>query len=91
MGHRISPVAIDRECLYDLYERYERLKRDLGDQGDVDRARSMLDALSGDVDLRGKIESAFDEVYVDGKHGSYSLSKQRLTIYRNPGPKTAGD
>ena len=91
MGHRISPVAIDRKCLYDLYERYERLKRNFGDKDDVDRARSVLDALSGNADLREKIERAFDEIYVDGRHDSFAPGQQRLTIYRNSRSKTAGD
>ena len=73
MGRRISPVEIDREWLYGLYERYERLKRDLGDQDDVDRVVSVLDAISGNTDLREEIERAFDEIYVDGRHDSYAL------------------
>lgn len=65
--HKISTVTIDRKWLYDLYERYEELKRGLGDMDDVDRAMSVLEAISGNLDLRGKIEKAFDEVYVDGR------------------------
>ena len=91
MGHRISPVEIDREWLYDLYERYEKLKRDLGDQDDVDRVRSVLDAISGNEDLGGKIKNAFHEVYVDGRHGIYAPGEQGLTTCRDTGPKTVGN
>ena len=91
MGHRISPVEIDREWLYNLYERYEKIKRDLGDQDDVDRVKLVLDAISGNADLRGKIERAFDEVYVDGRQSSYVLSQQGLTICRDTGSKTIRD
>ena len=76
MGHRTFSMAVDRERLYDLYERYEKLKRGLGDLDDVDRARSVLDALSSNADLRRKIENAFDEVYVDGRVAHAPLINQ---------------
>lgn len=67
MEDKISLAVIDRERLYDLYELYEKLRRGFGDVDGVDRVISVLDAISGNVDLRGKIEQALDEVYVDGR------------------------
>lgn len=66
-GHKISPVSVDRDLLYDIYECYEKKKRELGDVDDVDRARSVLEGIANNSDLRERIERAFDEVYVDGK------------------------
>lgn len=65
-GHRISPINVDRNHVYDIYMRYEKVKREHGDLDDIDRARDVLNGMSKNRDVKGRIERAFDEIYVDG-------------------------
>lgn len=65
-GHRISPINVDRNHVYDIYLRYEKVKRGFGDIDDIDRARNVLNGMSRNRDIKARIERAFDEVYVDG-------------------------
>lgn len=66
-GHRISPIEVDRDLIYNIYERYEKVKRDHGDIDDIDRARDVLKGMAKNRDVRNRIEKAFDEIYIDGK------------------------
>ncbi|KAH8146891.1 uncharacterized protein LAJ45_08970 [Morchella importuna] len=64
-GHRISPIEVDRDLIYNIYERYEKVKRDHGDIDDIDRARDVLKGMAKNRDVRNRIEKAFDEIYID--------------------------
>lgn len=66
-GYSISPVTVDRDMVYDLYEHYEKRKVQFSDVDDIDRVRSVLEAISNNPELKQRIEGAFDEIYVDGR------------------------
>lgn len=66
-GHKISPIGVDRDLIYNIYLRYEKVKRDYGDIDDIDRARDVLNGMAKNRDVRNRIEKAFDEIYIDGK------------------------
>jgi len=56
-----------RAYVYRLYEDYERIKNSLGDRDDIDRVSYLMKCLEADQDLKRRVQSLFDEVYVDGK------------------------
>lgn len=66
-GYKISPVTVDRDIVYDLYQHYEKRKGQHSDVDDIDRARSVLEAILNNPELKQRIEGAFDEIYVDGR------------------------
>jgi hypothetical protein len=66
-GHKISPIDLDRDLMYNIYLRYEKVKRDHGDIDDIDRARDVLNGMAKNRDVRNRVEQAFDEIYIDGE------------------------
>ncbi|KAF8468205.1 hypothetical protein BDZ91DRAFT_722149 [Kalaharituber pfeilii] len=96
LGSRRAPVFTDhasRTAIYDMYQEYERRKRFFGDQDDVDRVTELLKSLEDDPDLKKRVQSLFDEVYVDEIQDNRLLELDLiLTLVRNPnGIHFAGD
>ncbi|KAF8462270.1 hypothetical protein BDZ91DRAFT_734784 [Kalaharituber pfeilii] len=91
-----SPVFTDhasRDIIYDMYQAYERKKRILGDRDDIDRVTKLLKSLEEDQDLKTRVQSLFDEVYVDELQDNKLLELDLiLMLVRNPnGIHFAGD
>lgn len=69
LSHKKAPVFTSNEAranVYSMYESYERRKNTLGDRDDIDRVSSLMACLEANQDLKNRVQSVFDEVYVDG-------------------------
>jgi len=70
LSERQAPVFTSpdiRNKVYTEYEAYERKKRKLGHRDDIDRVTHLLKSLDEQPQLKERIQTLFDEVYVDGK------------------------
>lgn len=56
-----------RNKVYKEYEDYEQKKRKFGDRDGIDRVTQLLKSLGGQPELKERVQTLFDEVYVDGK------------------------
>ncbi|KAI5837906.1 hypothetical protein DFP73DRAFT_600345 [Morchella snyderi] len=84
-GHRISPVSLDRNALYDIYQRYEDIKSQFKDVDDIDRATAVLEAISKNQVLGKRLEGVFDEIYVDEVQDQRLLELMiLLSLIKNP-------
>lgn len=84
-GHRISPVSLDRNAMYDIYQRYEDRKCQFRDVDDIDRARVVLEAISKNQALGKRLEGVFDEIYVDEVQDQRLLELMMLlSLIKNP-------
>lgn len=66
---RLAPTfakTADRDTVYRIFERYESTKANNGDYDGIDRVRTIIGELNENVSLKRKLESIFEEVYVDG-------------------------
>lgn len=73
---RLAPTFAkegDRDRVYNVFEHYENKKRQNGDYDGIDRVRVILDELSENTGLRGRLETLFEEVYVDGIYMAFYL------------------
>ncbi|KAF8462261.1 hypothetical protein BDZ91DRAFT_356694 [Kalaharituber pfeilii] len=96
LSQRKAPVfteASDRYVIYELYRDYERNKTVLGHQDDIDRVTYLLKSLEKDQHLKRRVQSLFDEVYVDELQDNRLLELDLLlTLVRSPnGIHFAGD
>lgn len=71
MSARLAPTFVnkaDRDTIYGIYERYENKKANNSDYDGIDRVKNIIRELNEDISLRRKLESIFEEVYVDGMY-----------------------
>lgn len=81
MSPRQAPTfakTSDRDTVYRIFERYESTKANNGDYDGIDRVRAIIGELDENVSLRRRLESIFEEVYVDGIKSARTLISPRI-------------
>ena len=69
-SRRLAPTFVlddERNRIYAIFESYETLKTSRGEVDDVDRVVNVLKTMRRDANVKALLESAFDEIYIDGR------------------------
>ncbi|KAI5844072.1 hypothetical protein DFP73DRAFT_76530 [Morchella snyderi] len=96
MSARLAPTFVntaDRDTVYGIYEKYENKKANNSDYDGIDRVKTIIRELNENISLRRRLESIFEEVYVDEVQDQRPLEIELLlNLVQNPrGIHFAGD